>query len=188
MQLPIVHSLKEREKKMLSDSCLEKCRGGRLSSLPQIHAAGRQGAVSCTSKYILPHHGFIRWAKSKAAVINMDNMHQPRLKFLELRHDPSLKGKQLFLLEQTKSWAFIPPFNDSEDSSENILFSKVIQILESHQESTYRVYPCSMTYIHYKWHISLPQSAKTCSTTAWCAPTPLNAAMRPVFQENTTSS
>jgi len=75
----------------------------------------------------------------------MDNIHQPRLKYLELRNSPSLKEKQLFLLEQTKSRAFISPFNDSEDSSKNIFFPKVIQMLESQQESTYRVYPYSLT-------------------------------------------
>lgn len=145
MQLSIVHSLKERKKKMPLDSCLEKCRGGRLCSFPHIHASGRQGAASCTSKCILPHHGLVHWAKSKAAVINLGNTHQPPLKNLELGHDPFLKGKQLFLLKWTKLWAFIFPFNDSEGNSKNIFYSKVIQMLESHQESTYRVYICSMT-------------------------------------------
>lgn len=188
MQLPIVHSLKDREEKNAFGQLPWETQGREIIQPSQIHAAGIQGAASCTSKHILPHHGFIHWTKSKAAAINMDNVHQPRLKCLELRHDPSLKGKQLFLLERTKLWAFISPFDDSEDSSKNILFSKVIQMLESHQESIYRVYPCSKTYVHYTWHRSLPQSAKTCSTTARCAPTPLNTAMKPVLQENNPSS
>lgn len=57
---------RQREKnKTLLDICLEKCRGGSLSSHAQIHAAARKGAISCTAKYFLPCHGFIGQAKSK---------------------------------------------------------------------------------------------------------------------------
>lgn len=137
---PVVHSLKETERgrKMLLDTCLEKWRGGSLSSHPQIHAAARGRAISCTSKNALPSHGFIDWAKSKAqwqTWTTYTSLHSRM--YLQ---DPSPKGKQLLLLKWTKKWAFISPSNDLEDSSKNILFPKLIQMSETHQENTYRTF------------------------------------------------
>lgn len=100
---------REREKNALGQSAWEM-QGREIIQPPQVRAAGGQRVASSASKYIVPHPGSIYRTKSKAAVINMDNTRQPRLTYLELKHDPSLKRKQLFLFEQTKSWAFISPF------------------------------------------------------------------------------
>lgn len=95
---------RERKKKNAFGQMPWEMQGGSLSSHPQIHAAAREGALSCVFKHVLPCHGFTD-QQSRSGVQGQtwtahSSLHSRM--YPEIRHDPSLKGKQLFLLKWTK--------------------------------------------------------------------------------------